>query len=265
MLSGVQFVDQKTGWALETTCQDHASSCSVQTVHSLDGGIIWKSVQMEGFSPESVFFINPQQGWVAGYVLYTEDAKKPRILLASTQDGGRDWIPLADVAQTEGIPSVEQSWISALDGWLLVSDPSQCTMSGCWGSLYRTQDGGAHWTSLQSGNDWNLMSEAAEQAGFPSGLQFVDKQAGWIPVERGVGGSGMGGVAITWDGGQTWMQPFFNSDTSVLNASVISAMEAWFVAEVALEGGVPSYLLHTLDAGQNWSKISAEQIIKEQH
>lgn len=234
-------------------------------VKSLDGGATWKAVEMEGFSPEGVFFVNPQQGWVVGSILNTGGVNELWVLrLFSTQDGGKNWAPLADGMQTMGKPSAEQSWVNASDGWLLVSDPSQCTMGACWGSLYRTQDGGARWILLQSGNDWSFMSEAAGEAGFPSGLQFIDKQVGWIPIERGVGGTGMGGVAITQDGGLTWMRALSSSDTSILSASVISAREAWFVAENVPEGGTPSYLLHTIDAGRNWSRISAEQIVKQQ-
>jgi photosystem II stability/assembly factor-like uncharacterized protein len=257
-----QFTDAQNGWAIGSICPEQGAPCSPQLIHSQDGGAAWEAVKIKDFSPASIFFIDPQQGWAAGYTPQPENSGQPwKLRLLGTQDGGQNWAPLAEVAQTGDRPGAIQSWINASEGWMLVSDNSICSMGGCWGGLYHTQDGGATWTQLQAGNDWKFKSsgqggtEAYSQAGFPGGLHFVDSKVGWIPIERGAGGAGMGGVALTQDGGLSWTRPLSSSEVSVQSMSVVSAREVWVVAQDVLTEA-PPYLLHTQDSGQNWNKVN---------
>lgn len=264
-----QFTDAQNVWAIGSICPEPGAPCSSQFTHSQDGGTAWEAVGIEDFSPASIFFIDPQQGWAAGYTPQPEDTGQPwKLRLLGTQDGGQNWTPLAEVAQTGGRPGAIQSWINTSEGWMLVSDLSICSMGGCWGGLYHTKDGGATWTQLQAGNDWKFKSsgqgqaEAYSQAGFPGGLHFVDSKVGWIPIERGAGGVGMGGVALTQDGGLSWARPLSSTDVSVQGMSVVSAREAWVVTQNVLTES-PPYLLHTQDSGQNWKKVNfGEEISK---
>lgn len=264
-----QFTNARDGWAIGSSCPEQGAPCSTQLVHSQDGGAAWEAVGIKDFSPASILFIDPQQGWTAGYTPQPEGSGQPwKLRLLGTQDGGQNWTPLAEVAQTGGRPGAIQSWINASEGWMLVSDLSICSMGGCWGSLYHTQDGGATWTQLQAGNDWKSKSsdqgqaQAYSQAGFPEGLHFVNSKVGWISVERGAGGIGRGGVAFTQDGGLSWTRPLSSTDVSVQFMSVVSAREAWVVAQNVLTEAPPD-LLHTQDSGQNWNKVDlSAQLLK---
>ncbi|MEA2647543.1 MAG: hypothetical protein QOE92_2626 [Chloroflexota bacterium] len=70
-------------------------------------------------------------------------------------------------------------------------------LAGGFLRVVRTSDGGKSWRS----------SGQFQVAGYPSGLQFVDNQHGWLSVDEGVSaGRATMSVFRTTDGGDTWEQ-----------------------------------------------------------
>ena len=263
-----QFVTPQIGWAIGGVCPGPNQPCRNRLLVSRDAGAVWTPVTIDGLVPAGISFLDSSVGWAAAYPSHGQDGGQPWPLeLLGTGNGGKTWSPLAQLTKAAGQPGVMQSWASRSAGWALVTDLSTCSMGGCWGMLFSTTDGGATWHKLQGTNNWHFAQSAKNeaagfgQAGFPGGLRFINRTVGWLSVERGAGGTGLGGVARTQDGGRTWMNLLQGSDISIRSMSVLSASEAWFVGADELTGGNPSYLLHTQDAGGTWTKITSGQIL----
>lgn len=263
-----QFVTPQIGWAMGGACPGPNLPCRNLLLETQDGGALWTPNTPDGLVPSSFFFLTPSIGWLAGYPPHSQQSGQPWSLqILETRNGGKTWTRLTEVAKTGGQPGAIQSWVSPSEGWMLVNDSSACSMGGCWGSLLHTTDGGRTWHQQQAINNWQFSTagipgaEAFGQAGFPAGLHFVDPKTGWLSVERGAGGVGLGGVARTQDGGRTWLSLQQGSDISIRSMSVLTASEAWFVGADELTGGNPSYLLHTQDGGGTWTKIASHQVL----
>lgn len=164
-----------------------------------------------------------------------------------TDDGGVTWHDVTPPNPPALGYSARAEFIDDIHGWMLISSASDPNT----GTLYRTGDGGANWTSIP--------------VPFSSGeLHFIDQNNGWAMASLGAGAGSMG-VAIfqTTDGGQTWNQNYTNdpnqptaSDSLPLSGikdgmTVTDMKNAW-VGGVTYAPGIV-YLYQSSDAGHTWN------------
>ena len=196
-----KMIDASTGWAygpLRTT----------------DGGSHWVDVSppsIPGRTPiNDEFFLDSMHAWVAE-TSGTSTACADSVVTFATADGGRTWqqaapIPVRFADKSDYIwaaPSSGANWFSFIDaqnGWLLVgSGPVKITQSGEWpgfgaawriGDIYRTTDGGLHWTHVATNPGSHLGCHGG------SGMSFSTATTGWIVSDCG--------LMVSRDGGATW-------------------------------------------------------------
>ncbi|MDH3269303.1 MAG: YCF48-related protein, partial [Ignavibacteria bacterium] len=108
------------------------------------------------FMPHSIYFIDPNIGWAAGYENFTNFG-----LIYKTTNGGENW-----VNQLVGVNSrlSDIYFINENTGWTVGGD----------GIILHTTDGGLNWIPQVSGTSNNLYS-----------VHFVNENTGWVVGENG--------------------------------------------------------------------------------
>jgi photosystem II stability/assembly factor-like uncharacterized protein len=284
-----KMINASTGWAYGPQ-------------RTTDGGSHWVDVSppsIPGRTPiNDQFFLDSMHAWVAE----TAGSSKTcvdHVVVLSTADGGRTWeqaapIPVRFAGPTDYVwaaPSSAANWFSFIDaqnGWLLVgSGPAVVTPSGEWpglgqrwtvGDVYRTTDGGLHWTLVST----NPGSRAGCHGG--SGMSFSTATTGWIVSDCGLlvtrnGGTtwgnqavpvtpvdppqffgdqtgvllGVEGLAVTSDGGATWN---LRSLPGANFVDFINPREGWAVSFLGNDQDQAEFgLYQTSDAAQSWTPI----------
>ena len=166
-----------------------------------------------------------------------------------TADGAVTWHNVSP-AKTGALGySVLSDFLDSQHGWMLVPDPTNMLV----GTLYRTSDAGATWTSFAvpfGGGD----------------LHFLDSNRGLMMASLGAGAGSMA-VAIfqSTDGGETWTQTYINDpnqpgagDSLPLGGlkdglTPIDMQTAW-IGGVTYAPGV-IYLYQTQDGGHSWKQV----------
>ncbi len=161
-----------------------------------------------------------------------------------TTDGGNTWFN-ATPSGVSGLPG-SSFFLDSATGWVVL--PGADFTSG---TLYRTTDGGASWTS-----------NAVPFAG--ASIQFLDPADGWALAGLGVALSDEA-VAVfrTSDGGVTWSQVFTDEPNAVNTSdtlpfvgdktglTVLDANHAWVTGSEPVSDFI--YIYTTQDGGQTWS------------
>jgi len=198
-------------------------------------------------------FVAPAQTWVAQSSGTTASlrgmsAVSPTVVWASgaggaylrTLDGGATW----HAAAVPGAGDLDFRGIHALDShtaWLMSSGPGEKSR------IYRTTDGGAHWSPPYTNSD---------AGGFFDALAFWDARRGIVlgdPVD------GQFVVLTTGDGGATWQRrklppalpnegAFAASNSCLIVGAVRGKREVWF----GTGGPSGARVLHSHDGGENW-------------
>lgn len=225
-LFAVDFLNEREGWI----AADKATY-----LHTTDGGKTWRLHKMPKASGQSaeqalveqdpilydVQFVDRQTGWMVG-----EFGK-----LYHTTDGGGTWVEKQGSLMGEEVMDVLD--LPTFFGVHFV-DASNGIAVGLEGRIARTADGGANWhfdridadvpladplfrplqfpdqtgwavgaagevvRQYTKGRPWQRASLGMEVVSWLRGLDFVDKDNGWI-----VGGYGL--ILHTTDGGKTWL------------------------------------------------------------
>jgi len=154
--------------------------------HTTDGGQRWldqvlplKPDEADAFSNVAApVFPGNDQGFLAIGFTWSDAGQqaRTRVVVFHSGDGGGSWQRVAalDRRDTGAFRRPLISFVDASHGWLR------------WGSvLYRTRDGGRHWTpvTLNLVDPW-------------SSLQFIDRKTGWV--------ESLHAILTTHDGGSTW-------------------------------------------------------------
>lgn len=149
-LRDVQFLNQKTGWAVgwnNTICK------------TTNAGLSWFSQYTP--SPQnsflSCYFLNEQTGWIAG-----GSKSSSTSYIYKTTNGGENWV-------------VQYNSNSEMIMRIYFSGVSNGTAVGLGGKLLSTSDGGANWIVRLSGVTRNLTN-----------VCFVDSTSGWVIGDSGV-------------------------------------------------------------------------------
>jgi photosystem II stability/assembly factor-like uncharacterized protein len=236
----VKMVSATTGWA-------------AGALRTTDGGAHWSS---SGPRPlpdraagHSEFFLDGTHAWVA-QAEGSSTACADHVVVFGTADGGRSWqqgqaigSPLPDRnALQAGTWSPFLDFLDAQHGWLFVRANPNCGVMGCSvvvpGSLYRTSDGGRHWTLVSSQAGLNN-SECRSG----SAVYFSATTTGWLECT-------FGSVLVTHDGGATWAMQVLVPENCCQNSLPIFFDEGH---GMYFDSGA-QLLLMTSDGGAAWSQ-----------
>jgi photosystem II stability/assembly factor-like uncharacterized protein len=278
-----------TGWAIGAR-------------RTTDGGAHWSSAALPPLPDRSAgyaeFFLDGTHAWVAE-AAGSATACSDHVVVFSTADGGQTWrqsgpIPVVLAVPSAGIwrqvsasyspttiLSLDQShsyglggpWLDFVDanhGWLLIeTQPIDIMGSAKVGPLYRTIDGGLHWT---------LVTEQPAASGVCSaagGISFISTTTGWMPAPGCSGGSPLT-YRVTHDGGVTWTDQapgldcgcdgtapvFFDGKHGLLVAGdyllVTSDGGATWSARPLTLGSLQLYALDFIDSNQGWALASGK-------
>lgn len=290
----VKFVDQKEGWAISEVNDGTGSNSGAadnkmrhNILHTIDGGIHW-DIQWEGeqistsefdlwfqdntfgfalvgstliatqnggkqwssvsfsddnFTPQHMSFTDAKTGWVVGI------SGQDNVILSvlHTIDGGKSWRRqfYKDYAGSGPMGSIGINFIDEDTGWFLTSD-----MNTWKGELYYTDDAGA---------DWEMINKVGCARPYPTGMEFISEQVGWIPLDAGAGPI-EGGLEYTRDGGNSFHILGINDKGSYGTQKISSAKELDFITEqqgwvIGRSMNNGDYLIRTNDGGNTWDQV----------
>lgn len=247
-------------------------------MRTTDGGANWVDVSPSSISGRAPvndeFFLDATHAWVA------ETASSPNacvdhIVVFRTADAGHTWQQAAPIsvryaARTDVIWTGANNHASLLyfvdsqNGWLLLgSGPPPATaasgvdsqwIGGSWGvgDLYRTTDGGLHWTLAATNPGSPVGCIPAQLAANPFGppMSFSSPTTGWITAN--CPGPDHPRLLVTHDRGASW-------GIQVLPISPVGAPHFFdpgrglIFANNGLLGVTTGALLVTTDGGTNWT------------
>jgi photosystem II stability/assembly factor-like uncharacterized protein len=233
----VKMVNATTGWA----------SGALRTT---DGGAHWSNTGPhpvpDSAAGHSEFFLDGTHAWVAQAV-GSPAACADHIVVFSTVDGGVSWQQIAGLSMLLLTPTdtVSGGWLPTLDfvdpqhGWLLIEirRPGGFGYVSTEGPLYRTSDGGVHWTVVSSQAGSNHPDCRAS-----SSISFSSTTTGWMECSDG-------SVLVTRDGGVTWaVQVLVQENCCQTSLPVFFDQNHGMYFDSSA-----SVLLMTSDGGTTWS------------
>lgn len=256
-LTWIRMVNSKAGWA----------EAGNHLLRTEDGGDHWIDVTPpELDSPTQV--VVPDSGthdsldlWVG--VSDSNASDKPAVVL-HTHDGGRSWTRTA--LPESGDPS--PYFTDPSHGWVYLRVGAAEGTE--FAHIYRTTDGGAHWTLVQkrTGSD-------------TSGMTFRDRTTGYIGVYCPASGCDV--LEVTHDGGRTWTQQqlpippdyaepsrdeepafatfppvFFTSSDGIIAAQPTDGIVVFYVSHDGGRHWTPTTPIRTESAHQVWDFTDAE-------
>ena len=142
-------------------------------------------------------------------------------VILNTIDGGKTWNP-----QQSGVTEDLQRivFIDEKHGWI-----------GGNKVVLRTENGGETWQAIREG---------LEAISYISAIHFINPQVGWF-------GANDAQTFHTGDGGKTFrLQKTGLGNTPISDLHFINTKEGWAVTPRMMRAG--SYILHTVDGGDNW-------------
>ncbi len=217
------------------------------------GGAQWRDITPPTLGASAVraaSFADPRHGWVVATT--TADSGALSYSLARTSDAGQTWqtIPLDLFAPDDAAGQAGDVFLQFIDGqagWLVVKQATSSNFNV--GTLFRTSDGGDHWTRLSL------------PAGAP--VRFANALEGVLDAST----TGDGRY-VSRDGGQTWTPQTGPSAPSAtgpggtpLSAVSMATAQAGWARSAAgqCDAGacvLVTRLLSTLDGGQTWAAVS---------
>lgn len=212
-------------------------------IKTTDGGNTWQEIYSSSDNFSTMFFLNANIGFVAGYGK-----------VYKTIDAGSNWI----YSEPNNCYNINSVFFRTADSGFIAAI----------GKLHRSDDGGASWTDVLS-NVWNQVTFTSASNGYAlrgNNLVFrsSDRGSNWIQkgntLLSGTNGicfsndtTGLawsdlnfpGKISKTIDGGQTWVSVFNNSACQVTNISIRS--DGVFFA--CGRGGL---IMKSLNKGDTW-------------
>ena len=192
-----------------------------------DGGNTWNRALHPPVSGVLLTRVTTSVAYVLGCGPSVEHCSEE--FLARTEDGGVTWQTRSLPQEANGQGSADLVALSADDLWLVQFGQPATNMSSKW--VYRSNDGGAHWTLMASiylGNHGQGTGHiiATGNAGPLSVLASAPNRA-WLAEDRG-------GVLFTSDGGLDW-QPAYNDPYADAAggpyASFLDVTHGWVAAD----------------------------------
>jgi photosystem II stability/assembly factor-like uncharacterized protein len=220
-----------------------------------DGGATWSRVgpppAKDSTSGYGEFFLDAKHAWVAQTV-GSPTACADHFVVFSTADGGATWTQGALVAIQDPQSDPMGGWRMGLafvdpdHGWL------RFELYGRQGPLYRTVDGGRHWTAVA------VPTAPANSSGC-SGVDVPVSSSSttvWMSTRCGDGTNPPLSFFVSHDGGATWsLQSLLpNLCCSVPPPTFFDAAHGWLFEPNSL------LLMMTSDGGQTWTQHGLPQL-----
>jgi photosystem II stability/assembly factor-like uncharacterized protein len=204
------------------------------------------------------------------YSCYPAPGPESADLIAwSTADGGTTWTQEGTFRVPDFLGGAllggVLDFVNAQDGWLSVNEGGAAGSSGM--ALYRTVDGGVHWSEVAETNPGSP-GPAGSAGSIPFGgdkasAAFIDPTTGWI------GGTTAGTGPLFWvthNGGRSWNPQSLPGSSSLIQAGAEppqfwSSQGGWVLVGGWLPVDTPdnpqsSLLYVTTDAGVSWRRIA---------
>jgi photosystem II stability/assembly factor-like uncharacterized protein len=169
----VFFLDSLTGWVVGNCVPTEPTYDCGLIVRTIDGGATWQMSTVDGLRPISVFFINPNKGWIAGDF---DD-------IYHTMDGGITW-------EEEVTPDL--TYWYRLQGIFFTDEQHGWAV----GNGFEYDEGVILKYTLDFG--WEVVRTGT---GYKS-VHFTDSLSGWV---------GSTGILHTSDGGYNWEWEIYDS------------------------------------------------------
>jgi photosystem II stability/assembly factor-like uncharacterized protein len=188
---------------------------------SSDGGASWQiQYQHESaYDPfywnsytylSAVFFTDTQNGWAVGK---PDDTYHYAIL--HTSDGGKNWVEQGyDLHQGTDWGFKDVQFFDSQHGWASIGLLTGSSNGNTF--LARTDDGGNHWSWVDTG-----LGNASPTWG---AMSFTDPQHGWVVIDMGV-------AARTTDGGKTWTRQTVCNLCRTFGMAFRDTQNGWVVGE----------------------------------
>ena len=183
-----------SGWLVTNNPNQHVSTL----YHTTDQGRVWTPVQLPMGSaaqaPETVMGITipvfDKQNGVVAVGMIGNGRLTRKIVVYHTSNGGQTWTPVSQPTfQLPGVPNNQplMDFLTPQVGFGINGE-----------TLYKTTDGGAHWSEVTS---TNLKTLASQYVGPISEVHFVNQQQGYVVL---MGNDMQSELLVTTDGGKTW-------------------------------------------------------------
>jgi photosystem II stability/assembly factor-like uncharacterized protein len=271
-LQSLQMTSTTTGWALYYSNNPNSSSrVFALLARTTDGGRTWTDVTPASAlallaTPDAEQALDPVNGndaylAVTGATEESNTSVNTTVVFATT-DGGRTWTQSATLRAVSTASQV--SFADPEHGFLMLGgDGGAMGEDQVW--LYRTSDGGKHWSLAAASPAEPRAAAAAQQDSgrIPTecdkhGLNFPTATTGWITSTCNAGLTNA--LLVSQDGGTSW------SDQSLPLPATTCPCGASFVTGPQFVGGVgfvtiapwpgTPALLETRDRGQTWEQIA---------
>jgi photosystem II stability/assembly factor-like uncharacterized protein len=138
--------------------------------------------------------------------------------------------------------------------WVMTRDGGYCSSSTCVKyELFRTDDGGASWSSL--GNPKPSTGNCS--VGQLIGPLFASTSRGWSALNLGAGGvAAPGGLLQTEDGGKTW-----RCSNTPPNTYIVSAADPLHIWVTSVERSNEATTLYSSDdGGRSWHALDLKSL-----
>lgn len=246
-LQRIAMQDENIGWGLS---QD-------AVFYTTDGGQSWRDVtpKSDWLAQSMVkgFFLNKATAWL----IQPDQQDFNRGTLFHTIDRGQTWQSI----QVPFGPNPLQ-FLNPDDGWVMADRGAAAGSMAV--DIYRTTDGGATWTKVQSAGPQNQDQPGALPfGGDKSGMAFKNMQDGWIGGIQLIMGHSY--LYRTTDGGITWTSQDLAIPDAYASSSVLVFAPKFFsdqdgILAVILETQVQSIDFYmTRDGGQSWQSTTVMQ------
>ena len=193
-LWGVDFIDEKTGWAVGDGT----------ILHTTDGGETWVHQTSPSASwLRKVIFLNRSEGWIVGF----------GGTILHTKDGGQKW-EKQESGTTYDLE--EASFVSSQKGWVVGWSLNTTPVSGI---VLHTSNGGALWQNQTPAGIGRLF-----------GVAFIDSLRGWIATGGGSLLDDGGKLYRTLDGGESWEIQVEKPNDSFGRIVFVDSLNGWVAA-----------------------------------
>jgi photosystem II stability/assembly factor-like uncharacterized protein len=270
-LRSLQMTSAMTGWALYYSGNPNSSSPALLLARTTDGGRSWTDVTPAAArpmlaTPDAAQVLDPVGGGRA-YLAVTEATQESSTTVNTTMvfvttDGGGTW---TDSAPLRAVSTVsEVSFADPQQGFLMLGGGDDAMgEDAVW--LYRTADGGAHW-SLAAATPAPTGTAVSSQPGpgqIPAacdkrGLAFPAATNGWIASTCNAGLANA--LLVSHDGGVSWADESLPLPATLCAGGACTVSGPQFLDRTGFVTVDPepagAALLVTRDLGQTWDRLA---------